>query len=333
MVRILFLFIFLLNIVFFFWEYRRGAPGIYLPPNYEVHASSNIDEHKIVLISKPPVVKERKSKKKPSKDKALSLKLKKQNAVISKATSKTPDKKSLIPSAVSANNKVSDSSRVQTKPASKIIPSLKKEDVVKAKTQTRPKIIKANIVIAQTQVKEILPPLVPKDSANEDANSSIDSPPIVACYQLQEGEYTQETFAQSSQKAGFNLKINELSKKSITRYLVLAVKSKAFEDAEKLKQKIKQQGIGDLWLFKQGGFNGRVSLGLFSSEEKAELAKQAFSIQTDHPLEVVASYQTSFIKQIKISTPNKQDIVDFQRQYATIIDQEISCAKINLILG
>ena len=37
----------LINIIFFLWEYRKGAPDIYLPPTFEYSKS---DTQKIVLL-------------------------------------------------------------------------------------------------------------------------------------------------------------------------------------------------------------------------------------------------------------------------------------------
>lgn len=52
--RFLFLSILLCNIVFFFWEYRKGAPEIYLPISIE-NKVSNDNPSQIFLLSELPV--------------------------------------------------------------------------------------------------------------------------------------------------------------------------------------------------------------------------------------------------------------------------------------
>jgi len=52
-VKFLFLSILLGNIVFFFWEYRKGAPEIYLPTDIERKAS-NDNQQQIFLLSELP---------------------------------------------------------------------------------------------------------------------------------------------------------------------------------------------------------------------------------------------------------------------------------------
>ncbi|TXL05490.1 hypothetical protein BMR07_09465, partial [Methylococcaceae bacterium CS1] len=49
----------LINIIFFFWEYRKGAPEVYLPPVIE-YAKNNAQ--KIFLIDKPTDVQQDKIK-------------------------------------------------------------------------------------------------------------------------------------------------------------------------------------------------------------------------------------------------------------------------------
>lgn len=49
--KFLFLGIVLINIVFFIWEYRKGAPEIYLPPVYENSLASTKYAQKISLLT------------------------------------------------------------------------------------------------------------------------------------------------------------------------------------------------------------------------------------------------------------------------------------------
>jgi len=54
MVKFIFLAIMLVNIVFFLWQLRIGAPGIYLPPNYEKRIAHSAGRQKIILLSEMP---------------------------------------------------------------------------------------------------------------------------------------------------------------------------------------------------------------------------------------------------------------------------------------
>ncbi|MCK5354399.1 MAG: hypothetical protein KAJ63_04725 [Methyloprofundus sp.] len=51
MVKIIFLAILLINIVFFFSQARKGAPEIYLPSNYENSIASTRGTQEIMLLS------------------------------------------------------------------------------------------------------------------------------------------------------------------------------------------------------------------------------------------------------------------------------------------
>jgi len=50
-VKFLFLFILLINSSFFLWEYRKGAPEIYLPHRFEDNKPAQVGANKIVLVS------------------------------------------------------------------------------------------------------------------------------------------------------------------------------------------------------------------------------------------------------------------------------------------
>ena len=58
MVKILFLSVVLINVVFFFLQYRKGAPEIYLPPYYETSTDSASHTKKISLLSEISAVEQ-----------------------------------------------------------------------------------------------------------------------------------------------------------------------------------------------------------------------------------------------------------------------------------
>ncbi len=51
--KLVFFLCLLINITFFLWEYRKGAPGIYLPPAFEYSES---DAKKIIVLANSPEI-------------------------------------------------------------------------------------------------------------------------------------------------------------------------------------------------------------------------------------------------------------------------------------
>jgi hypothetical protein len=52
-VKFIFFLTVLINITFFLWEYRKGAPEVYLPQRLE---HSQADAQNIILLSNPPEI-------------------------------------------------------------------------------------------------------------------------------------------------------------------------------------------------------------------------------------------------------------------------------------
>ena len=69
MVKILFLCVVLVNIVFFIWEFRKGAPEVYLPPSYENSIGSESYDQKIILLSELPEAMKRTGEADPNSEK------------------------------------------------------------------------------------------------------------------------------------------------------------------------------------------------------------------------------------------------------------------------
>ncbi len=80
-----------------------------------------------------------------------------------------------------------------------------------------------------------------------------------------------------------------------------------------------------MWLFREGLFQWRISLGLFSGKEQAEKAKEQFSERTHQELEVVSSYLKKTVTIVKISTDDRQEVAAFEKKFAMIVDQKVDC--------
>ena len=148
---------------------------------------------------------------------------------------------------------------------------------------------------------------------------------ISTCFQLQKVEYKQEILNQAVNQSDYLLSFSNQEVPYISNYLVLTLPADSFLQAKKLQEAIKQQGISDLWLFEQGNFKWRISLGLFSSSEKAGFAKQHYAKQIIQPLTVVPSFQTHAVTQVTISAQHEEVISTFEQQFSHYIDKKVDC--------
>ena len=267
MVKILFLSVVLINIVFFFLQYRKGAPEIYFPPYYETSIDSASHTKKIRLLSEISAVEQLGAK------------------------------------ASSINDR-----RVQQ---------------VDAPSAT--KIANKALINAST-------PLVNRNNESIKTPDSDGFPqrlklPVVACYQLKKGEYTPSMFTHEMGKSTFKLELFKQQQEDGNKYLVLTSAANSFQEAVGWEQEIKQQGIDDLWLFKQGQFKWRISLGIFTGKEQANKARESLAKQTKLALEIVSGNQDSSVNYVKISAQEEQDMVAFEQKYSMYFVQKIECRK------
>ena len=350
MVKILFLCVFLVNIVFFLWEYRKGAPEIYLPPSYENSIGLASYAEKIILLSETPEVKmrageanSREMRAQQSEAQSVTeidseiLLIESEQKVIAKDEAvEMPDSKILAGSNlnetltkdIKLTEEESSQSNFDMRPISvqnvfeSVVKKNPAEQINSDSTQTKEKseldsLIETNSVGVSDEQGDI-------ESSNTSQGLNL---PIVACYRLKTGEYTQNTFAQETEESDFTLELFEQQIRDINSYLVLTSVALSYQEAVNREQDIKQQGIDDLWLFRQGQFKWRISLGLFSGIEQANKAIELFSKQTDKVLEVVPSYLTTNITVVKISAQEEQKINTFEQKYSMIVDQKIECSK------
>ena len=122
---------------------------------------------------------------------------------------------------------------------------------------------------------------------NTQIQAIINANSVVACYQLTSSATKTDFISQTDKKKNYTLTFAELQVPYITNYIVLTLPAETFQLAQNGQETLKQQGIKDLWMFKKGIFKWRISLGLFSSLEKAEFARKQYAKLTTESLDVV----------------------------------------------
>lgn len=303
--RFLFLSILLCNIVFFFWEYRKGAPEIYLPISSE-NKVSNDNPSQIFLLSELPV------------------------------------KVSSFLGGAAGNSEVNlpeiHSEKLLIGPKQTLIAN---DDFIEPLNN----IEQVNTRVADLNL-EFIGPLLPSENTADNSEvlktakqeaviiepdrllrASAKAKVSFACYLLQDGEYSERMFATSNKSETFKFELVRQEQQHISSYLVLTLAANSYQEAKTWEKSIKQQGINELWLFTRGKFKWRISLGLFSTQSKAEKVKASFTRRISRELEVVPSYQTKVQTEIKISGLEK-DISLFKDEFFQCFKQESECAKV-----
>lgn len=334
MAKIIFLCVFLVNIVFFFWQYRKGTPEIYLPPNYEDSIGKASGFQKILLLSELPELGLKKEARihqaeaLPSPEaEHETLLVEPQRPLNNDEITKTPDSKvfsdnDFIGPLVKTGYGNTKERSLGTQFMGPLAEQFEIENVIES-TPSEQVTIEPTPVAQDSELEN----LVKEKSDDDNTILEISKNPVLACYQLKEGEYTQDMFVQEDEKNAFKLSFFNQNKRYISSYLVLTQVSESYQEAKSKEQELKQQGIENVWLFRRGLFKKRISLGLFSSEEHANEAKELLLKQIDQVLEVVPSYQTSVITSVKISTQDKQQITAFEQKFSKLIAQKIECRK------
>lgn len=243
--KIIFFFTLLINITFFLWEHRKGAPEIYLPTPF---AYSTANSQKITLQGNRPEFHEQRDK---------------------------------------GTNSASEQPLAE--PAEQAV-------------------VKKAVVTQENN-----PP----------------QKTFSACYLLQEGANEPEILTQIDQVNADRLVFTEQQVPYINNYLVLTLPAESLQQAESQQQMIKDQGISDLWLFKQGGFKWRISLGLFNSSAEANAARQQFARFITQPLAVVPDVQTHAVIHMIISAQEKELISTLESKLSQYIDKQVACGLRN----
>lgn len=303
--KFLFLSILLGNIVFFFWEYRKGAPEIYLPTSIE-NKAVNDNQQQIFLLSELPA-------------KVILLEV---DSISNKEVS-APEGSFIGPKQEllanddfvgPLNNIEQENIHVEGQNMEFIGPLLLDESVV----HNPPKEIEAISIAKPDEPLE-------DDPKAEDLNAKTEV--LFVCYPLREGEYSEQMFATTNKSATFKFELVKQKQQYISSYLVLTLAANSYQEAKAWETSIKQQGINELWLFTRGSFKWRISLGLFSTQSKAEKTKASFSKRMVRELEVVPSHQTRVVTEVKISGQEK-DISLFKGEFSQYFKQESECAEV-----
>ncbi|TXL05489.1 hypothetical protein BMR07_09460, partial [Methylococcaceae bacterium CS1] len=172
-----------------------------------------------------------------------------------------------------------------------------------------PELIQAVISTQVTNLEES-----DKNTVSESLDTIAHVKILTTCYQLLNSEYKQELLSQTNLESGYTMSFTEQEVPYISNYLVLTLAAESIQQAEKRQEEIKQQGISDLWVFKQGKFKWRISLGLFSTLEKAEFAKEQYAQQITQSLAVVSSWQTHTVTQVTINAQQNEIISSFEQK-------------------
>lgn len=303
--KIVFFFILLINSIFFFWHYRQGAPHIYLPASSQY---TTLNAEKIKLLSGPPApeIKQDVVKNTETHEKSLVTELVQQssgfeiNFIGPLRIGNT--QKSL---SVQENKLLSDNDFVG--------PLNTKSDLTRA-TQKNINTDNSNSEIyANSKEEGVLNVASTREST------------ISICFQLKKDIVQQDIITHSTNLSKYQLKFSQQERPYYSNYLVLTLPAESLQQATSLKENLRQQGINDLWLFKKGDFKWQISLGLFSSEEKAELAKSQYTQQITQPLLVMPSIQMQLITHVLVSAENKADISQFKQSFANYIDKQVDC--------
>ncbi|MBE0468468.1 MAG: hypothetical protein IBX55_03045 [Methyloprofundus sp.] len=310
--KFLFLSILLSNIVFFFWEYRKGAPEIYLPKNIESQ-TSNANPQQIFLLSELP-----------AKITPLDLDSTSNSAVI--VPSANTDESFIEPKQAQAardnfvgplNNIVQPDIRAADENIEFIGPLLANET-----SADSPEKEQDVLTLKQSGT-------LPLTAATELVEPSEESELLSACYLLQDGEYSKQMFATTNKSEAFKFALVRQEQQYIGSYLVLTLAANSYQEAKTWEKAIKQQGINELWLFTRGKFKWRISLGLFSTPSNAEKMKASFARRMTRQLEVVPSHQTRMVTEIHISG-SETDVASFKNEFSRYFKQQSQCAEVQL---
>lgn len=287
-----------INITFFLWEYRKGAPDIYLPPAYKY---SENDAQKIVLLSIPPEILKQSIK---IADTGLG-----QPVVRPENQASTDVEGAFVGPVYQQSDVIQEQELVG--PVVEQSTNLSDPRINSEKQQ-----LEADAVLETSGES-------PHIKTVKDINNVPE--PFIACYQLNQTATEKEFISSGDIEQTYTLAFTEEDVPYISNYLVLTLPVETIQQAKIRQETLKQEGISDLWMFKKGKFKWRISLGLFSSPEKAEFAKEQYTRQTTESLDVVPSWQMQTVTQLTISTLQKKQISGFEKKFSYLLAKEVDC--------
>jgi len=312
----------LINITFFLWEYRKGAPDIYLPTPIEY---STIDTQKIILLNEPPAIPIESNKNTDTAQDQLVTKPEQQldtdNEIGAVAF--------VGPRQLNASNqsKLSDTDSKIAATSEFVGPVYQQPSVIQEYEFTgpineqSPKLIETDRPQGEQQADTTLSDA----KKNTQIQAIINANSVVACYQLTSSATKTDFISQTDKKKNYTLTFAELQVPYITNYIVLTLPAETFQLAQNTQKTLKQQGIKDLWMFKKGIFKWRISLGIFSSLENAGVARNQYAKLTTESLDVVPSWKSHTVTQVTISAQQEQDISVFEQRFSNYINKDLDC--------
>jgi len=332
-VKFLFLSILLANIVFFFWEYRKGAPNIYYPSS--VVNSHFSTELQIFLLSelppKPLPLKEIVSSNKSIQinfDQVFVGPIKPINVFAEFVGPVLPKYKGRA-SKVIAEQAFVGPRQLNASNETFVGPVLSKYKDTAVKVISEQVFVGPRPLNAPNEVfvgplllsnkDSIVTSEARHEALTEEVLEEIDELLKITCYSLKEQAYTKNMLIVNNKSENFNASFKQIEQQYISSYLVLTDAASSYLDAKVQKKAIKQKGINELWLFRKGVFSRRISLGLFKSENKAEKAQKYFKKKLGINLEVVPSYQTRLLTEVTVNGLEK-DIELFEAEFSQYIN-------------
>lgn len=301
----------LVNIVFFLWEYRKGAPSVYLPPAFEYSAS---DAQQILLLTKPPEITPQATGQAITDERppAEQVNPAMTEAVVEMVELLAADKHKLPADTSQVRIAHDFIGPINQQP--EIVPQPFKplESAIKTETQ---QLVADAIQDSLESSPELRTEIDPISASNT----------LISCYHLNAGAAKKDFIRQTENGQNYNLTFTEQEVPYISNYLVLTFAGDTLQQARQREQTLKQQGINDLWMFKSGKFKWRISLGLFSSPKNAESAKELYARQTSEYLEVVPSWQNQLVMQVTINAQQQAIISDFERKFTHVISSQVDC--------
>jgi len=301
-VKLFFLLIALLNISFFFWEYRKGAPEIYQPKT--IHAKQL--EQQIFLLSESL----------PAEYNIVQRPVK--TASLVNDADKLPMTESLWRAGNLVTFDVTLETDLKNALARQFIPLPdtwhKLSDVLNVSAEIKP----IDAVVSETKNT---------DSVQKNTLVSTDTKVThrsTACYMLQSDDSQREMQTLVNNDDRYHLIFQKREQTSISSYLVLTDAADSLQAAKEQVKSIRQQGIEDLWLFRQGEFKWRISLGLFSSKAKAIKARKHYGKQITQTLNIVPRIRKQ--KMTLVTVVSQQGVMpDFERTFSTLITKKVNC--------
>lgn len=286
--KVFFFFILLVNIIFFFWEYRKGAPAIYYPP---VTEATTFNAHKITLLKKVP---------------------KKQ--VILTGTNESNQTYPIVePEEQGASTNIVVIAKSELNDSELVTPAIRQAVVINEFVGPLNK--ESNTILQQTMLLPLTVQPQPKEAQK-------------ACFQLQKLSDKQKILSHINKQQNYELSFSELNSPYISSYLVLTLPADSLQQALQQQADLKRQGISDLWLFRKGKFKWQISLGLFSSSEKATYAKEQYTQKISQPIIVSPSIQNRAVIQVTISAEQKETISSFEKQFLHYLNKQVDCVPL-----